>query len=860
LAYTPRGAVEGHELAELRDGWEAADSEPGSCADADPSGLDRLDWRPALVPGGAADVLAGGGVPRRKIAAAALDGRDWWFRRRLVVAPPAPGEQLVLVLEGLATVAEVYLNGALVAASDSMFARSAVDVTAALAAENELAICCRALTPLLAVSRRPRARWRTRLVGEGGLRFFRTMVLGRAPGFAPGPAVVGPWRPVRLERRRRLAVTALDVRPRISGSDGVLALALRIQALTSPAPERIVAELEGPGGPHRAELALSAGADELVASGEVHVPDAARWWPHTHGDPSLYRLTLLAQAGRETLRIDCGRVGFRELGGGEQLEADGLQLTINGVGVFVRGAVWTPLEASGPSPSRAKLRSLLETMRDAGMNMVRIPGTAAYESVSFHDLCDELGILVWQDFMFANLDYPESDPAFLEVVAREGRQVLGDLGGRPSLAVLCGSSEVAQQIAMLGLDPALIDGPLYGELLPGLVRDAGVDAVWVPSAPWGGVLPFRPDRGVANYYGVGGYRRGLDDVRRSQVRFAAECLAFANVPDQPVIDELAEGQPAGVAVHDPRWKAGVPRDAGVGWDFDDVRDHYLAMLFEVDPSELRRSDHERYLELSRALSGEVMSEVFGEWRRTASSCGGGLILWLRDLCPGAGWGVLDHRGEPKVAYHHLRRVLAPLAVWSIDEGLRGIAVHVANDGPDTVRARLRVSLYSDLEVRVEEVTRELELAPHGGCVHDVEELLGRFVDVSWAYRFGPVAQDVVVCSLERDGEHGVELLSQCFRLPAGRVLARESASRLGLTATLRKSGGGAELRIRAQCFVYGVRVHVPGFKAADDAFSVEPGGERRIALTARSGADLAGEGTLTALNLAGRVPIIVSED
>ena len=104
------------------------------------------------------------------------------------------------------------------------------------------------------------------------------------------------------------------------------------------------------------------------------------------------------------------------------------------------------------------------------------------------------------------------------------------------------------------------------------------------------------------------------------------------------------------------------------------------------------------------------------------------------------------------------------------------------------------------------------------------------------------------------------LLSQCFRLPAGRVLARESASRLGLTATLRKSGGGAELRIRAQCFVYGVRVHIPGFKAADDAFSVEPGGERRIALSARSGADRAGEGTLTALNLAGRVPIIVSED
>ncbi|MGD0385308.1 MAG: glycoside hydrolase family 2 protein [Solirubrobacteraceae bacterium] len=853
-----RGAVEGHERAELSDGWEVAGSDPGSCPDQ--QALDQLAWRPALVPGGAADVLRAAGMSAAQIAAAPLDQRDWWFRCRLTAAAAAPGEQLVLVFEGLATVAEVFLNGARILTSESMFARSAVDVTGLLRAENELAICCRALTPLLAVSRRPRARWRTRLVSEGALRFFRTMLIGRAPGFAPGPAVVGPWRPIALERRRQLALTELRVRPRLAGDDGILAIRARLTTLAEPAPERVFVELQGTGGSHRCELELVAGAEQLEASGELAVADVARWWPHTHGEPSLYALTLHVQAGDQTLSVDCGRVGFRELGGGEQLEQSGLQLSVNGVGVFVRGAVWTPLEASGPPPSRAQLRSLLETMRAAGMNMVRIPGTAAYESAAFHDLCDELGMLVWQDFMFANLDYPESDPAFLDVVAREGRQLLDDLGGRPSLAVICGSSEVAQQIAMLGLDPALAEGPLYGELLPGLLHDAAVDAIWVPSAPWGGALPFRPDRGVANYYGVGGYRRGLDDVRRSEVRFAAECLAFANVPDQPVLDTLAEGQTAGVAVHDPRWKAGVPRDAGSGWDFDDVRDHYLGSLFEVDPAELRRSDHERYLELSRAVSGEVMSEVFGEWRRGGSPCGGGLVLWLRDLCPGAGWGILDHRGEPKVAYHHLRRVLAPLAVWSTDEGLRGIAVHVANDRPEPARVRLRVALYSEHGVRVEQTAQELELAPHGYSVHDLEEMLGHFVDVSWAYRFGPPAQQVVVCSLERDGGQGVELLSQCFRLPAGRLLAREPAARLGLTATLTPSGEDrTELQIRAQCFVYGVRVHLPGFRAADDAFSIEPGGERRIAVARVDGAPPGADGALTALNLAGRVPIMFSE-
>ncbi len=171
------------------------------------------------------------------------------------------------------------------------------------------------------------------------------------------------------------------------------------------------------------------------------------------------------------------------------------------------------------------------------MNMLRLPGTSAYETSTFHDLCDELGILVWQDFMFANFDYPIADEHFRATVTREASDVLGALGGRPSLAVVCGNSEVEQQVAMLGLDPSLGRGELFGELLPGLVRESGVDALYVPSAPCGGELPFRADRGIANYYGVGGYRRPLEDARRAGVRFAAECLAFSNVPCETAGEE-----------------------------------------------------------------------------------------------------------------------------------------------------------------------------------------------------------------------------------------------------------------------------------------------------------------------------------
>jgi beta-mannosidase len=459
--------------------------------------------------------------------------------------------------------------------------------------------------------------------------------------------------------------------------------------------------------------------------------------------------------------------------------------------------------------------------------------------------------------MFANMDYPEADPPFMEAVEREVAQVLDEIAGRPSLAVLCGSSEIAQQVAMLGLDPALANGPLFGELLPGLAAQSGLDAIYVASAPSGSGLPFRPSRGVANYYGVGGYRRPIEDARRAEVRFAAECLAFANVPDQPTLDAIAPN----LVVHDPRWKAGVPRDVGTGWDFDDVRDHYLATVFGVDPVALRWSDHERYLELSRAVSGEMMAEVFGEWRRAGSPCGGGLVLWLRDLEPGAGWGLLDSGGNPKVAFHHLRRALAPSATWTTDEGLSGIVAHVAHDGPEPLDARLRVALYRDLETPVAEAIQALELAPHTACEFDIEGLIGHFVDAAWAYRFGPPGHDVVAVSLERELEGRVELVSQAFRLPAGRPLEREPVSRLGLRAEISAvSGERAVVSVTSNRFAYGVRVYVPGFWMSDDAFSVEPGGLRQIECTPIGDGAAIASGSLTASNLSGRVAIAVGEE
>ena len=814
-------------MIDLVKGWEVAPSPPSEYAT--PADLSALHWRPARVPGTAAAAVGADGRD--------FDAEDWWFRCAFTVPPDLSGHDLGLELDGIATVSEVFLDGGLILSCTSMWESHVVELSGQASApgEHELAIACRALGPLMGVRRRPAARWRTRVVNAGNLRWYRTMVFGRSPGFAPGPAPVGPWRPVRIVSRSKPGLESLTVRSRLDGDDGVVSVAARVR-----------------GRPENAEMLLAGDryavpiGDSGALEAELRVPDAARWWPHTHGAPALHDLSVLLDGECMAER----RVGFRSLGWATDILEDGLDLHVNGVPIFIRGAVWTPSDLVSLAPDQEQLRRLLELVRDAGMNMLRVVGTGAYESPTFHDLCDELGILVWQDLMFANLDYPTEDPEFREQVATEARQVLSGLAGRPSLAVVCGNSEVEQQPAMMGLDPALGRGELWETLLPELVAESGADCAYVRSTPCGGDLPFHAARGITHYFGVSGYFMPPHEARRAAVCFAAECLAFANVPDK-----------VEVPVHHPDWKAGVARDAGTGWDlgagwdFDDVRDYYLSLLYRVDPVQLRRSDHERYLELSRAASGEVMAELMGEWRREESPCAGALVLWLKDMLPGAGLGVIDHEGAPKVAYYYLRRALLPVAVWMTDEGVNGIAIHVANDRPEQLGVRLRVALYRGPESCVAEAAEDLKLPARSGARRTVEGMLGRFVDPAWAYRFGPPSKDAIVSTLER-GESSLTVFSRSVRFPAGLPAVREPLARLGLEAEAGPGiDGAAVVRVRSRALAYGVRVHAAGYVPDDDCFTLEPGGEQVVAMRPSNPQAKFSGATLTALNLDGALSI-----
>jgi beta-mannosidase len=806
--------------------WSCCATRPGAVTDPGQLAGGFPSWIPAAVPGTAAGALAGTSG-WRKAATADVDGSDWWFCCRL----PAGGDGAwTLVFEGLATVADVWFAGRHVLHSENMFVPYRVDLDA-VAVDDEVVVRFAALTPLLG-QRRPRPRWKTQMANHQGLRWFRTSYLGRQPGWAVTPAPVGPWRPVRLEPADAARIVSRRVEAR-GGDDGsgMVSVMVKVAGVVDvPGPARVtVRRVDGGAGGRETVVAegMAAGKGdgaEMVIEGEITVAGIERWWPHTHGRQPLYAVTV--EVGQRTFEV--GRVGFRTV---EIDRTDGgFGLVVNGVAVFCRGACWWPVDGIGFHAGDDELRRTLDLVTSAGMNMVRIPGGSVYEESRFWDLCDELGIMVWQDCMISYTDPPE-DEAYQAVVVSELEEIFGPLSGRPALAVVCGGQEVEEQAAMFGLPRSKWSCSLTEKIIPA-VADRWLPGVpYVTSSPTGGDIPFQPDAGDCHYWGVGSFLRSPEDARRSGIRFMSEGMGFAIPPERQTVEEECGG--AIRAGHDPEWKQAVHHDTGRSWDLEDVRDYYVKELFGTDPHRLRYLDPERALDMGRAVTAELFSRTFSEWRRAGSSCQGGLGVALRDLVPGAGWGLIDSLGRPKAPWFSLRRVFAPVAMIVTDEGLNGLHLHLVNDTEGAFQGEVKVVLFARGELRVEEVGCAVEIPARGQVMVDAGALFDGFRDVSYSHRFGPSAYDVVAAGLF-DGDGNV--VSEIVHLPSG--LDRPVEPEVGLTAVAHGQADGRwSLVVSTRRLAQWVVIEVPGFRPSDSWFHLAPGASRNVSLYPIDGAE-----------------------
>lgn len=773
----------------------------------------------ACVPGTVAEALENAGMFDRNNPHP-LDTHDAWYRLALKTDAPA---DVMLHFAGLATVAEVFLNDTLILSSESMF--ESHDVPVHLSGNDTLAICFRALAPHLA-RRGPRARWRPQMMNTQGLRLIRTTALGYMPGWCPEIHAVGPWRPISYSRPAKQAIKDLVLRSDLSDKgDGLLSIAFKLQNRVDTISVHCA--------DHSLTLQQSDNGD---IAGQLTIPGVAQWWPHTHGTPQLHDVTL--KIGGETYLL--GQTGFRRIEVDSGSDGNDFTIKINGERIFCRGAVWTNADIVRLPGARADYEPWLKLAADAGMNMIRIGGTMTYETPEFFKLCDELGLMVWQDLMFANFDYPAKDETFCEHVKTEVSQFLAGTALSPSLTILCGGSEMHQQGAMLGLPETIWNGPLTQEILPELATRQRPDVPFVANSPSGGALPFYPNAGIAHYYGVGAYCRPLDDARRANVRFAAECLAFANVPQQQILDRHLSVP----AVIDPTWKKQVPRDRSASWDFDDIREHYLTELYDVVPSRLRREDPSRYLDYSRAVTAEVMEATFAEWRRSGSSCNGALVWTLQDLMPGAGWGVIDATGEPKPAWYGLKRAFRPVQLLLSDEGTNGLDAHVINETSAAQDFVVELSCLRDGSQPVVSARRELHLAARHTATIAASDLFGAFFDTTYAYRFGPPSHDVTVARLKNAADE--EVMSEAFHFPLGRSRAMHAPDIE--VHLLRNDKGNWCLKLTTNRLAQSVHVQVDNFRPSDDWFHLAPGAAKTIELVARGGDEMLPSGEITTLS------------
>jgi beta-mannosidase len=743
-------------------------------------------------------------VPVATIAdSAAVDDSDWWHR--CIVQTEEP---VCVDFGGLSFPSTVFVDGRPVADCESMFLPVRIDIPEG---RHEVSICFGSLNAWLQ-TRRPRGRWRSSLVAAAGLRWARTTLIGRAPVYGDLPAPVGFWRPIVATPAR---LTATNISVAADPATGVAEIAGR----TMLRNQAVDIAVEGPSNVSTS-VSTRTGSDCRFRV-TVPVGDPELWWPNGYGSQNLYRATIRVGGQVVAERLFGFRSAVADTTGGA------FEIRINARPVFCRGVAWVPADPIRLS-DQPTLRAHLETFAGAGANMVRVVGGLVYEQPEFFDLCAQLGLMVWQDAMQATFDPPEE---LSELIVRELVEVLTAVSGNPALTVVSGGSETLQRPEMLGLEHGRFAMPVIDSLLPEAVARHS-DVPYVRSSPSsetdGSGLAIRPDSGIAHWFGVGGYLRPVSDVRRAGVRFAAECLAFANPPSDSAVERHFGS--VSVAGHDPAWKAGVPRDRGASWDFEDVRDFYVREVFGEDPLAVRRIDPHRYLELGRLAIAEAMQQCYAFWRQRESSCSGALVLSGRDLAPGAGWGLLDVDGEAKAALRVLSRLWAPISVVLTDAGLSGVRIDLYNDTPDMLRGELALRATNSQGHRTIEAERTVTLQGCSSLTFFDSDLTGSFRDLSNSFAFGhPNADGVEVVVRFAEPQHEVR--------DALIVHPRPGQTRADLRAlACPRDEAEWNLEVSSATSLRYVAIDVSGWEPSDNYFHLPAGLPYRLRLRPRGDA------------------------
>ena len=396
------------------------------------------------------------------------------------------------------------------------------------------------------------------------------------------------------------------------------------------------------------------------------------WWPAGSGGQHLYDLTL--STSNETIKR---RVGLRHIELVTTPDAAGARFAfkVNGREIFCRGANWIPADALPSQATPELTRKLLQAAADANMNMIRVWGGGFYEQDFFYDLCDELGLLVWQDFMFSCSLYPTT-PDFMYEVREEVDYQVRRLGHHACLALWCGDNELLGALTWFkesrdNRDRYLVNYDRLNRCIEETLKEADAQAIWWPSSPSPGLMSFgdawHDDRsGDMHFWSVWHEGKNFEHYRDVKPRFCSE-FGFQSFPSMSAVKTFAG--PDDLNIASPVMESHQKNAGGNARIAETMFRHFRFPMTFSD-----------FVYVSQIQQGLAMRTAIEYWRSLKPHCMGTLYWQLNDTWPVASWSGLDHGGGWKALHYMARRFFEPVAAFAVpSKDGKTIAITGVND-------------------------------------------------------------------------------------------------------------------------------------------------------------------------------------
>ncbi|GJM63474.1 beta-mannosidase [Persicobacter diffluens] len=667
----------------IREGWQLRE-------------LGKEAKYPAIVPSEVHwDLMKAGVIPdpflgSNEDAVQWVSEKDWVYTNEFQLEEHwLDYDQVALQFEGLDTYAEVSVNGHRVLQAENMFIAYEADVKEYLkAGTNELKVV---FNSPLRVAKPLHDQFNYEFPAQNDAADEKMSVFTRkAPymyGWDWGPRLVtmGIYRPVNLRAYNAGEIRDFHLKPQsISEQAAEVEVAVEVHSLLHEFGELDIYDAQDNLIASVGEK-LQKGANELKVS--FTVEDPKLWWPNGMGEQHLYEYRADLRINGKLADRQEQRIGFKTVEVVNEPDADGesFYLKVNGKPLFMKGTNYIPQDNILPRVTEADYVQMLNAAKEANNNMIRVWGGGIYENDQFYELCDELGLLVWQDFMFACTMYPW-DKAFLANVKKEAEYNVKRLRNHASLAMWCGNNEVQVGWENWGWHDAFGYSPedsvkmyhgyeaLFKELLPEVVADLDAGRFYYPSSPisnWGDTKDFAI--GDNHYWGVWWGKLPFESYNTAIPRFMSE-FGFQSFPIMSSIKRFSEEKDW--ALESPVMN--IHQKSSIG---NVTILEYMQRDYRVP------EDFEDFVYVSQVLQGYGMQIGMEAHRRNMPFCMGSLVWQLNDVWPAASWSAIDYYGKRKAFYFTMQRAFEPILISTETEEDQ-LKIYLVSDLPEHKRGKL----------------------------------------------------------------------------------------------------------------------------------------------------------------------------